>query len=65
MISKLICHGRNREEAIQRMIRSLDEFVIEGITSTIDLHKKLLTNEKFIKSNFNVSWLDNENISQL
>ena len=40
MISKLICHGRNREEAIQRMIRSLDEFVIEGITSTIDLHKK-------------------------
>ena len=65
MISKLICHGRNREEAIQRMIRSLDEFVIEGITSTIDLHKKLLTHEKFIKSNFNVSWLDNENISQL
>tara|TARA_E500000331_G_scaffold349825_1_gene393705 strand:- start:11 stop:1354 length:1344 start_codon:yes stop_codon:yes gene_type:complete len=65
MVSKLICHGRNREEAIQRMLRSLDEFVIEGITSTIDLHKKLLTHEKFIKSNFNVSWLDNENISQL
>ena len=65
MVSKLICHGRNREEAIQRMLRSLDEFVIEGITSTIDLHKKILNHEKFIKSNFNVSWLDNENISQL
>ena len=65
MISKLICHGRNREEAIQRMMRSLDEFVIEGITSTVELHKKLLAHEKFIKSNFNVSWLDNENISQL
>ena len=39
---KLITHGRNREEAIQRMLRSLDEFVIEGITTTIDLHKVLL-----------------------
>jgi len=62
MICKLICHGRNRKEAIQRMKRSLDEFVIEGITTTIDLHKKLLSHEKFITSNFNVSWLDNEKI---
>ncbi len=62
MICKLICHGRNREEAIQRMVRSLDEFVIEGVTTTINLHKKLLNNEKFIKSNFNVTWLDKEKI---
>ncbi len=62
MICKLICHGRNRNEAIQRMLRSLDEFVIDGITTTIELHKKLLKHEKFIKSNFNVSWLDNEKI---
>jgi acetyl-CoA carboxylase biotin carboxylase subunit len=62
MICKLICHGRNRQEAIQRMIRSLNEFVIEGITTTIDLHKKILSHEKFIKSDFNVSWLDNEKI---
>jgi len=62
MICKLICQGRNRKEAIQRMNRSLDEFVIEGITTTIDLHKKLLSHEKFITSNFNVSWLDNEKI---
>ena len=40
---KLICHGRNRTEAIQRMNRSLDEFVIEGITTTIPLHKNFLT----------------------
>ena len=40
MVCKLICHGRNRQEAIQRMNRSLDEFVIEGITTTIQLHKK-------------------------
>ena len=62
MICKLICHGRNREEAIQRMMRSLDEFVIEGITTTIDLHKKLLTHKKFLNSDFNVSWLDKEKV---
>ena len=62
MVCKLICHGRNRTEAIQRMKRSLDEFVIEGITTTIDLHKKLLNHPKFIDSNFNVSWLDKEKI---
>jgi len=62
MICKLICHGRNRTEAIQRILRSLDEFVIEGITTTIDLHKKLLSHKKFIESDFNVSWLDKDKI---
>ena len=62
LICKLICHGRNRTEAIQRMNRSLDEFVIDGITTTIPLHKKLLNHEKFINSDFNVSWLDNDKI---
>ena len=62
MVCKLICHGRNRTEAIQRMKRSLDEFVIEGITTTIELHKKLLSHKKFIESDFNVGWLDNEKI---
>jgi acetyl-CoA carboxylase biotin carboxylase subunit len=60
--AKLICHGRNRTEAIQRMNRSLDEFVIEGITTTIPLHKKLLSHKKFINSDFNVSWLDKDTI---
>ena len=62
MVCKLICHGRNRKEAIQRMNRSLDEFVIEGITTTIPLHKKLLNHKKFLESDFNVSWLDKEKI---
>ncbi len=62
MICKVITQGRNRKEAIQRMNRSLDEFVIDGIITTIPLHKKLLSHEKFIKSDFNVSWLDNEKI---
>ncbi len=62
MVCKLICHGRNRTEAIQRMNRSLDEFVIEGITTTIELHKKLINHKKFLNSDFNVSWLDKEKI---
>ena len=62
MICKLICHGRNRQEAIQRMVRSLDEFIIEGITTTIDLHKTLLNHNKFLQSDFNVTWLDKDKI---
>ena len=62
MVCKVITHGRNRQEAIQRMLRSLDEFVIDGITTTIELHKVLLNNEKFITSDFNVSWLDKEKV---
>ncbi|MAJ22355.1 MAG: acetyl-CoA carboxylase biotin carboxylase subunit [Candidatus Pelagibacter sp. TMED64] len=60
LICKLICHGRNRKEAIQRILRSLDEFVIDGITTTINLHKIILNHKKFIKSDFDVNWLDND-----
>ena len=63
MICKVITQGRNRTEAIQRMNRSLDEFVIEGITTTIPLHKKLLNHKKFINSDFNVGWLDKEKVN--
>jgi acetyl-CoA carboxylase biotin carboxylase subunit len=60
LICKLICHGRNRTEAIQRTLRSLDEFVIEGVTTTIELHKKILSHERFISSKFDTNWLDKE-----
>ena len=60
LIAKVICKGRNRTEAIQRTLRSLDEFVLEGITTTIDLHKKILTHKKFINSDFDTNWLGKE-----
>jgi acetyl-CoA carboxylase biotin carboxylase subunit len=60
LIAKVICKGRNRTEAIQRTLRSLDEFVIEGITTTIDLHKKILKHKKFINSDFDTNWLGRE-----
>ena len=56
----MICKGRNRTEAIQRTLRSLDEFVLEGITTTIDLHKKILNHKKFLKSDFDTNWLEKE-----
>jgi len=60
LVCKLICQGRNRTEAIQRMLRSLDELVIEGISTTINLHKKILSHEKFLSSDFDVNWLVKE-----
>ena len=60
LIAKVICKGRNRTEAIQRTLRSLDEFVLEGITTTIDLHKKILKHKKFLNSNFDTNWLEKE-----
>ncbi len=60
LIAKVICKGRNRTEAIQRTLRSLDEFVLEGITTTIDLHKKILNHKKFVNSNFDTNWLEKE-----
>ncbi len=58
MIAKLICRGRDREEAIARMTRALDEFIIEGVATTIPFHKKVLTNPAFIKGDYDTSFLD-------
>ena len=60
LIAKIICKGRNRTEAIQRTLRSLDEFVLEGITTTIGLHKKILNHKKFLNSDFDTNWLSKE-----
>ena len=57
LVAKLICHGKDRASAISRLKRSLDEFVIEGVSSTIDIHKKILRNADFINSKYDVNWL--------
>ena len=62
LIAKVICQGRNRQEAIQRMQRSLGEFVLEGIETTVPLHKKIMSHEKFINSDFDTNWLAKEKI---
>ena len=58
MIAKLITVALTREEAIAKMVRALDEFVIEGITTTIPFHQKLMQDENFIKGNYTTKFLD-------
>jgi acetyl-CoA carboxylase, biotin carboxylase subunit len=58
LIAKVITHGANREEAIVRMERALDEFVIEGIATTIPLHKRILRHPNFRKGDFNTKFLE-------
>lgn len=65
MIAKVICKARTREEAITKMERALDEFIIEGIKTTIPFHKKLMRDEKFRSGDFNTSFLNNFDFSDL
>jgi len=58
MIAKLIAHGKTREEAILKARRALDEFIIEGIPTTIDFHKSILTDQRFISGQFDTSLLE-------
>ncbi len=65
MIAKLITRATTREECITKMLRALDEFIIEGVKTTIPLHKKLLKDEKFRSGVYNTSFLDNYDLSDL
>ena len=57
LIAKLICYGKDRFSAKTRLKRALDEFVINGIDTTIDLHKKIVNHKDFIDCKFDVNWL--------
>ncbi|MFP4458076.1 MAG: acetyl-CoA carboxylase biotin carboxylase subunit [Candidatus Zixiibacteriota bacterium] len=57
MIAKLITHGNTRDEARLRMQRALDEFIIEGVKTTLPIHKKILREEDFIRGNYDTSFL--------
>jgi acetyl-CoA carboxylase biotin carboxylase subunit len=58
MIAKLIVHADTREEAIKRMLRALDEFVIEGVKTTIPLFQKILTDKKFIEHDYDTNYME-------
>jgi len=58
LIAKLIVHADSREAAIKRMARALDEYIIEGIKTTIPLHKAIMANKDFIEGNIDTSFLD-------
>jgi acetyl-CoA carboxylase biotin carboxylase subunit len=58
LISKLIVHADTREDAIRRMIRALDEYIIEGIKTTIPFHRRILSNKDFIEGNLDTGFLE-------
>ena len=62
MIAKLITVAQTREEAIQKMERALDEFVIEGIKTTIPFHQQLMKNEDFRKGNYTTKFMEGFNL---
>jgi acetyl-CoA carboxylase biotin carboxylase subunit len=58
MIGKLIVHAETREDAIRRMARALDEYIIEGIKTTVFFHKRIMTNKDFIEGDVDTSFLE-------
>ena len=60
MVGKLICWGKDREDARLRMLRALNEYVITGIKTTIPFHREILNNDIFISGKFNTSFLEKD-----
>ena len=65
MIAKLIVRARTRDLAIQKMLRALDEFVIEGVKTTIPFHQQLLRDERFLKGDFDTRFLESFTLQEL
>lgn len=59
MVAKLIVHGKNREEAINKMRRALEEFIVEGIDTNIDFQFRILSNENFVKGYYDTGFIQN------
>ncbi len=58
LIGKLIVHARNREECLMRLRRALDEFVVDGIETTIPLFHDLATNDDMQRGDYDIHWLE-------
>ena len=58
LIGKLIVHGRNRQECLMRLRRALDEFVVDGIKTTLPLFMDLIQNDDIAKGDYDIHWLE-------
>lgn len=58
LIGKLIVHGRNRNECLMRLRRSLEEFVVDGVDTTIPLFKELMAEPEFQNGDYHIHWLE-------
>ena len=59
LIGKLIVHGKNRNECLMRLRRALNEFVIDGIETTVPLFQALVNEPDIVNGNYNIHWLEN------
>jgi acetyl-CoA carboxylase biotin carboxylase subunit len=64
LVAKLIAHGRDRTEALTRMQRALDMFVIEGIHSSIPMHQRIMSETDFVLGNFDTNYLKRFQVEQ-
>ena len=58
MVGKLIVHGKTRQECLMRLKRALDEFVVEGVDTTLPLFRTLVRNQDIIDGNYSIHWLE-------
>ena len=58
MVAKLIVHAPTRPEAIARMRRALSEFAIQGIKTTLPLHRRILEAPDFVAGDYTIHWLE-------
>jgi acetyl-CoA carboxylase biotin carboxylase subunit len=58
LVGKLIVHGKTRAECLMRLRRSLDEFVVDGIETTLPLFRALVRDEDIIDGNYHIHWLE-------
>ena len=58
MISKLIVSAQTRKEAITKMRRALDEYIIEGVKTTIPFHQQLMQDKDFVAGNFTTKFME-------
>lgn len=64
MIAKLITYGKTREEAIKKMERALDEYIIEGIHTTVPFHRRMMVHPVFKNGDFNTRFLEKYSIME-
>ena len=58
LVAKLITHGHDRHEAIMRMRRALEMFTVDGIHTTIPLHKRILEDDEFVRGALDTKYLE-------
>jgi len=58
LIGKLIVHGADRAECIARLCRALEEFVVDGVDTTLPLHRRILSEPAFREGNYDIHWLE-------